>query len=112
MSCSYSTPFWQCKTSRDRVLLHHQDLDRISVQYLQGDNITFPTDSRDVTSQCCSVVPYSLDPYEAGLLIILQVEIKVQADFTLYNRMHMVSVDVELQSSCLLLDKLLEESGL
>lgn len=49
---------------------------------------------------------------EAGLLIILQEGIKVQADFTLCNMMHMVSVDMELQSSCLLLDRPLEESGL
>lgn len=63
MSCAYSTPFWQCKTSRDHVLLHHQDLDRISVQYLQRDSITFPNDRRDVSYQCSSMVPSSLDPY-------------------------------------------------
>lgn len=49
---------------------------------------------------------------EAGLLVILQEGIKVQADFTLCNMMHMVSVDTELQSSCLLLDRELEDSCL
>lgn len=50
---------------------------------------------------------------EAGSLISLQERIKVQqADFTLHNVMHMVSVDMDLQSSCLLLDRPQEESGL
>lgn len=49
---------------------------------------------------------------EAGLLVILQEGTKVQTDFTLCNMMHVVSVDMELQSSCLLLDRQLEESCL
>lgn len=109
-SCAYSTSFRQCKTSRDHVLLHHQDVDRISIQYLQGSPSLLTGGMPFINAVQWYLTVYILT--EAGLLVILQEGIKVQADFTLCNMMRMVSVDTELQSSCLLLDRQLEDSCL